>query len=197
MNNPRPAPVAEPAELLHGVGIRLLHGDDGHALAEAYTRNRQHLAPWEPYRSDAFYTAPLQRELIRTRREQLALGTEVPWVLVEGSGSSSAGRRIVGTITLTGIVRGPFLSANLGYWVDHGLLGRGVGTAAVRFAARYAQRELGLHRLQAATLLHNAASRRILGRAGFREIGVAPEYLKIGGTWQDHLLHQLILPHGQ
>ncbi|MCT9625498.1 GNAT family N-acetyltransferase [Pseudarthrobacter equi] len=197
MNNPRPAPVAEPEELLHGVGIRLLQCNDGHALAEAYRRNRLHLAPWEPHRPEAFYTARRQRELIRTKREQLVLGTEVPWVLVEGFGNSSAAQRIVGTITLTGIVRGPFLSANLGYWVDHGLLGRGVGTAAVRFAAGYAQGELGLHRIQAATLLHNAASRRILGRAGFREIGVAPEYLKIAGTWQDHLLHQLILPHGQ
>lgn len=197
MNSPSPGPAGNPEELLHGVGIRLLHDGDGHALAEAYARNREHLSPWEPYRPEEFYTAPRQLELIRAKRGQLALGTEVPWVLVEGSGSPSAGRRIVGTITLTGIVRGSFLSANLGYWVDRSHLGRGVGTAAVRFAAGYAHRELGLHRLQAATLLHNAASRRILGRAGFREIGVAPEYLQIAGTWQDHLLHQLILPHGQ
>ncbi|SDT62899.1 [SSU ribosomal protein S5P]-alanine acetyltransferase [Pseudarthrobacter equi] len=197
MNNPHPTPVAEPEQLLHGVGIRLLHADDGHSLAGAYVRNRRHLAPWEPHRPEAFYSAERQRELIRAKCEQLESGTEVPWVLLEGSGGSMAGQRIVGTITLTGIVRGPFLSANLGYWVDHSLLGRGVGTAAVRFAAGYAQRELGLHRIQAATLLHNAASRRILGRAGFREIGVAPEYLQIAGIWQDHLLHQLILPHGQ
>ncbi|WP_045730677.1 GNAT family N-acetyltransferase [Pseudarthrobacter chlorophenolicus] len=194
MDNPGSPPADKPEELLHGVGIRLLHAYDADALAAAYVRNRQHLAPWEPLRPEAFYTAPMQRELIRAKREQLGLGTEVPWVLVEDSGSAAAGWRIVGTITLTGIVRGPFLSANLGYWVDHGLQGRGVGTAAVRFAARYAQTELGLHRIQAATLLRNAASRRILGRAGFREIGVAPEYLQIAGTWQDHLLHQLILP---
>ncbi|ACL41597.1 GCN5-related N-acetyltransferase [Pseudarthrobacter chlorophenolicus A6] len=196
MDNPGFPPADKPEELLHGVGIRLLHATDADALAEAYVRNRQHLAPWEPCRPEAFFTASLQRELIRAKREQLELGTEVPWVLIKDSGGLPAGQRIIGTVTLTGIVRGPFLSANLGYWVDHGLLGRGVGTAAVRFAAAYAQTELGLHRLQAATLLHNAASRRILGGAGFLEIGVAPEYLQIAGAWQDHLLHQLILPYG-
>jgi [ribosomal protein S5]-alanine N-acetyltransferase len=79
--------------------------------------------------------------------------------------------------------------------VDHGLTGQGIGTAAVRFAANYARDGLGLHRIQAATLLHNTASRRILQRTGFRQIGVAPEYLQIAGQWQDHLLHQLILPN--
>jgi ribosomal-protein-alanine N-acetyltransferase len=63
----------------------------------------------------------------------------------------------------------------------------------VRFATDHARTELGLHRVQAATLLHNEPSRKILKRAGFREIGVAPQYLKIAGRWQDHLLHQLIL----
>ena len=102
---------------------------------------------------------------------------------------------MAGTVTLTGIVRGPFLSANLGYWLDHELTGQGIGTAAVLHAVNYSRTALGLHRIQAATLLHNTASRRILQRTGFREIGVAQQYLKIAGRWQDHLLHQLILPH--
>ena len=54
-------------------------------------------------------------------------------------------------------------------------------------------RQLGLHRIQAATLLHNAASQRILNKSGFTQIGLAPLYLKIAGQWQDHLLFQRIL----
>ena len=182
--------------------IRLLEDSDAAALAGAYQRNREHLAPWEPKRTDRFFTSGHQADIIRAKLAQHALGTEVPWVLVEeeddGGGTVCAGHRagrVVGAVTLTGIVHGPFLSANLGYLVDHELTGQGIGTAAVRHAANYARTSLGLHRIQAATLLHNTASRRILQRAGFREIGVAPEYLKIAGQWQDHLLHQLILPH--
>jgi ribosomal-protein-alanine N-acetyltransferase len=77
--------------------------------------------------------------------------------------------------------------------VDRDFTGMGIGSAAVKFAVDHARTELGLHRLQAATLIHNRASRKILQRTGFQEIGVAPHYLKIAGSWQDHLLHQLIL----
>ncbi|WP_350004074.1 GNAT family protein [Pseudarthrobacter sp. WHRI 8279] len=189
------------ADLRAGLRIRLLTAADAVALSEAYTRNREHLAPWEPKRSDAFFTGGHQSDIIRAKLGQYALGSEVPWVLVQeeddGGGTPRTGRaggRVAGTVTLTGIVRGPFLSANLGYWVDHKLTGQGIGTAAVLHAVDYARTGLGLHRIQAATLLHNTASKRILQRAGFREIGVAPQYLKIAGRWQDHLLHQLILP---
>ena len=192
-----PAHLSRP--LVHAISIRLVEGADAALLAEAYERNRGHLAPWEPERDEAFFTAAHQLHIIRAKRAQYEEGTELPWVLVEedhnnGGEAEPGGGRIVGTITLTGIVRGPFLSASLGYWVDGDLRGRGIGSAAVRFAAGYAERILGLHRIQAATLLHNVASRLILQRTGFREIGVAPDYLKIAGKWQDHLLHQLILP---
>ncbi|UEL28337.1 GNAT family N-acetyltransferase [Pseudarthrobacter sp. L1SW] len=187
--------------LREGLHIRLLEDGDAAALAAAYQRNRGHLAPWEPERDDAFFTPEQQAEIIRAKRGQHMLGSEIPWVLVKEddagagrAGTRSRSGRVVGTVTLTGIVRGPFLSANIGYWIDGGLTGQGIGTAAVLFAANYARTALGLHRIQAATLLHNTASRRILHRAGFQEIGVAPEYLKIAGKWQDHLLHQLILP---
>lgn len=89
-----------------------------------------------------------------------------------------------------GVVRGAFQSAHLGYWVDRGHNGRGVATAAVAEVVRIAFHDLGLHRLQADTLVHNVASRRVLARNGFRPIGLAPRYLRIAGRWQDHVLHQ-------
>ena len=56
--------------------------------------------------------------------------------------------------------------------------------------------ELGLHRVQAATLPHNAASQRVLTNNGFALIGVAPRYLRIAGRWQDHLLFQRLADDG-
>ena len=60
---------------------------------------------------------------------------------------------------------------------------------------RLAFHELGLHRLQADTLVHNAASQRVLARNGFTRIGLAPRYLRIAGRWQDHVLHQRLAEH--
>jgi ribosomal-protein-alanine N-acetyltransferase len=155
-------------------------------MGAAYQRNRGHLAPWEPERGNEFFTVERQRQIIASKLAQHAAGSEVPFVLLDE-------HRVIGALTLTGIVRGPFLSAHLGYWVDKEYNGRGIGSAAITFAVDFSRRELGLHRLQAATLLHNAASQKILKRAGFDQIGLAPTYLRIAGSWQDHILYQHIL----
>lgn len=68
--------------------------------------------------------------------------------------------------------------------------GRGVATAAVGATVELAFHQLQLHRLQAGTLVHNAASQRVLERNGFVRFGLAPGYLHIAGRWQDHVLFQ-------
>ena len=103
------------------------------------------------------------------------------------------GSTIVGRFNLSGIVRGPFQNAGLGYWVDAGYAGKGLATAAVQAIVRVARDDLGLHRVEASTLLHNHGSQRVLRKAGFEHIGMAPSYLRIAGTWQDHNLYQVIL----
>ena len=52
---------------------------------------------------------------------------------------------------------------------------------------------LGLHRVEAGTLVHNVASQRVLLRTGFSQYGLAPKFLFIAGDWQDHILFQRIL----
>lgn len=172
--------------LLGSVRVRVLRSSDAGRMAAAYRRNREHLAPWEPLRAEEFFTAAGQAASIGSKVALFIAGSDVPWVLLDGE-------RIIGVMNLSGIVRGPFLSAHLGYWVDQEFTGRGIGSAAVEFAIESARSELGLHRLQASTLPHNAASQTILKRAGFEEIGPAPAYLQIAGSWQDHILYQRLL----
>lgn len=178
--------TADATTLPGSVHLRLLQGSDAGQLSAAYRLNRDHLAPWEPARSEEFFTPAGQRAVIDSKLALHAAGQEFPWVLL-------AGGRIVGAITLAGIVRGPFLSANMGYWVDKEFNGRGIGSAAIALVLAAARDDLGLHRVQAATLKHNSASRKILDRAGFEKIGLAPSYLKIAGSWQDHVLFQRLL----
>jgi ribosomal-protein-alanine N-acetyltransferase len=107
-------------------------------------------------------------------------------VILSGAG------HVVGRITLNTIVRGPFQSCSVGYWVSAAENGRGLATAAVREMTRVAFEDEGLHRVEAGTLVHNVRSQRVLERNGFVRFGLAPEYLEIAGTWQDHVLYQLL-----
>ena len=96
----------------------------------------------------------------------------------------------VGRVNLNNVVLGAFCSADLGYWVDQAHNGRGVATAAVAAVVRIAFTELGLHRVQAGTLLHNRGSQRVLERNGFTPDRGGSALLHIAGRWQDHLLFQ-------
>jgi ribosomal-protein-alanine N-acetyltransferase len=173
-------------DLSADVSLRLIEDDDADAIAEAYRRNRQHLAPWEPERSEAFFTASHQSSVVTTQLEHYAAGTGLPLVLV-------AEDEIVGRVNLSNIVRGAFQSASVGYWVDGAHTGRGLASAAIEALIAYSRDELALHRLEASVLPHNAASRRVLANTGFQSFGLAPSYLQIAGVWQDHLLTQRIL----
>ncbi|WP_309106687.1 GNAT family N-acetyltransferase [Arthrobacter sp.] len=178
--------MAKTETLTGNVQIRLLSSYDADLLSTAYELNKEHLAPWEPARSADFFTAAGQAAVIAAKLDLYTAGSEIPWVLLDEG-------RIIGAVTLTGIVRGPFLSAHIGYWVEGASNGRGIASAAVAFAVETAKRDLGLHRLQAATLKHNLASKKALKRSGFEQIGYAPAYLKIAGRWQDHVLYQRLL----
>jgi ribosomal-protein-alanine N-acetyltransferase len=68
--------------------------------------------------------------------------------------------------------------------------GRGLATGAVAEVVGIAFGELGLHRLEAATLVDNRPSQRVLEKNRFDRIGLARRYLEIAGEWRDHLLFQ-------
>jgi [ribosomal protein S5]-alanine N-acetyltransferase len=174
-------------------GVRLPDGyeiqvlDDTHAsaLAAAYDRNREHLAPWDPVRSASFFTPAGQAADVVARLDVVRRGLGASWVLVHDDA-------IVGRVNLNNIVRGVFQSSSVGYWVDGDHVGRGLATALVGFVTEQA-RALGLHRLEAGTLVHNLASQAVLRRSGFEEFGRAAAYLFIAGEWRDHVLFQRVL----
>ncbi|TQJ35262.1 GNAT family N-acetyltransferase [Arthrobacter sp. SLBN-122] len=168
------------------VVLRPVEQADAGALAAAFQANRSHLAPWEPVRPAEFYTVQGQQGLVERRRAELDSGTALPMVLARDDG-------IVGLLTLSSIVRGAFQNAHLGYWISHAFQGAGLMTAAVGAAVNIAATGLGLHRLEAATLVHNTASRRVLEKNGFEAYGMAAAYLRIAGQWQDHRMYQRIL----
>jgi ribosomal-protein-alanine N-acetyltransferase len=63
---------------------------------------------------------------------------------------------------------------------------------AVRALIPFIFRTLGLHRVEAACLPANEASKKLLAKTGFQHEGLARRYLLINGEWQDHVLFALL-----
>jgi ribosomal-protein-alanine N-acetyltransferase len=168
-----------------GYHVRQLDQSDAEAMAAAYQRNVAHLGPWEPIRPDTFYTVSGQREAIEQRLEDQRQGRAASWVVVHGEA-------VVGQVTLSNVARGVFQSCAVGYWVDGGHTGRGLGTVLLEMACQSAS-SWGLHRVEAATLVSNGPSQAVLAKCGFALIGSAPAYLFIAGRWHDHRLYQRVL----
>lgn len=165
------------------VTTRLVTRDDVPALLDLMVANREFLAPWEPLRTEEYFSLEYQHTAIGDSLEQYRMGTMVPHLIIDEGA-------IVGRITLSNILRGPAQSAKLGSWVAATANGRGVATGAAAAMIGVAFNDLKLHRIEAATLLHNVRSQRVLERNGFIRFGVAPRYLKIAGEYQDHALYQ-------
>jgi len=169
-----------------GYSLRPLTLDHAEGLAAAYARNREHLAPWDPSRPEEFYTPEGQAESLRERLGLQEQGLFDNYTLFAPDDT------IVGRANLQNIIRGTMQGGTLGYWVDHAHTRRGLATAAVEFLEERAL-ELGLHRLEAGTMVENVPSQKVLVARGFEQYGLVPQFLYLNGAWRDHVLFQKIL----
>jgi ribosomal-protein-alanine N-acetyltransferase len=147
---------------------------------ELQLRNREYWRGSGPRREDEWFTVARQRMDLEAQAADRAAGRSLSFGV-------HLGTKLVGRVSLSNIVRGPFLNAYLGYAIDERHAGRGIGTAAVAEVVAIAWEE-GLHRVQAAVSPANAASKRVLEKVGFRHEGLALRYLLLDGAWRDHEL---------
>ena len=136
--------------------------------------NRAYFAASISDRGDDFFDhfADRHRELLADQET----GIGAYYVLVAEDGS------VLGRFNLYRFKDG---TADLGYRVAQHVAGRGVATATVRELCRLAAAQHGLRTLRAATASQNAASQKVLTKAGFVPVGPAdPAHLGgKPGTW--------------
>ncbi|MFD0988379.1 GNAT family N-acetyltransferase [Methyloligella solikamskensis] len=157
------------------------------AWAELRAGSKEFLAPWEPlWLPDELTRASYRR---RVRHYLRDLREDVGYALFV---FTADGEELLGGITLCNVRRGVTQACTLGYWIGEPHARKGYMTAAVRAVIPFVFDSLELHRLEAACLPHNLASKRLLERTGFRREGFARRYLRINGAWQDHLLYALL-----
>lgn len=176
-------------EVISGKGIYLRHpvmGDYSN-WASLRDQSREFLTPWEPVWPIDDLTRPAFRRRIRRYSRELKEDASFPFFLFE-SGSDE----LIGSCIISNIRRGVAQSCSLGYWVGEKWSSKGYMTEAARALLPFAFDRAGLHRIEAACLMTNEPSQRLLRRIGFQDEGVARKYLRINGDWQDHLLFAML-----
>ncbi|WP_423798146.1 GNAT family N-acetyltransferase [Neobacillus sp. SAB-20_R2A] len=168
------------------VYLRYLEEGDVEQLLELRSRNRDFFRSFEPIKPDSHYTFEGQlKEICLFKSDVENDKTYTYGIFLETS------EQLIGRITLSGIVRGPFQNANLGYYLDKDHNGTGYTSEAVSLIIKIAFEDLNLHRIQAAVMQKNIASIRVLEKNGFRKEGLAINYLNINGSWENHLIYAI------
>lgn len=185
----RPSPIVDPEVEIRGARVFLRHPtmQDYAAWAELRALSRVHLTPWEPQWARDELTRSSYRRRLRQYYRELRDDQGYAYLIF-----SEAESRLLGGLNISNVRRGVAQTASLGYWMGVPYVGAGLMTDAVRTTLRFAFGALRLNRLEAACLPSNAASQRVLEKAGFVCEGRARRYLKINGQWQDHDLFALL-----
>ncbi len=175
---------------LHGrrVVLRPLVSGDFRQWREVRQRNAGWLLKWEPKppKGNPDDTENLAAFGARcgARQREWQLGTGYGFGIFVGD-------QLAGEINVSGIQRGPFQNAYVGYWIDEAQAGQGYVPEALVMVARFAFEDVRLHRLQVAIIPRNQASRRVVEKLGLREEGLAVRYLAINGVWEDHVRYAI------
>jgi RimJ/RimL family protein N-acetyltransferase len=158
------------------------------------------LRPWAHADAAAFLRLADDREIWLNLRERfphpLTLPTAELWIAdhVEArpplhAFAVLAAGELAGGVALRRREEPHAICADLAFWVGRPFWGRGIATAAVRAATTHAFDALGLERVQAFVYDWNAASSRVLERAGFALEGRLRRYVLKDGRSGDALLY--------
>lgn len=163
--------------------LKPLGTEDGSNLLQYALENKSWLEPWEPMHPMSYFTLEGQKHILQQCEEDRQLEAGVLFGIFEREGEPE---KLLGRISVSGIMRGIWQNGFVGYSIAGERSGRGYMTEALNRVVRFGFEELGLHRLQASIIPRNKASLRVAEKCNFRYEGRALRYLKINEKWEDH-----------
>ena len=147
-------------------------------------KSEDFLNKWEPAKDTNYYSKNLFSKRVKWAKKKFDSKIVLHFFIFLRSNN-----QLVGGITLDNIRHGPFQSATLGYWLGEEFSKKGIMTEGLNSMIIYANKSIGVSRIEAATLPNNIASRRLLEKCKFKYEGVGQYYLQIKGKWQHHILY--------
>lgn len=119
------------------------------------------------------------------------LAKAVPRLIFKLAVELRDGPRLIGGCDLQ-VFSVPFRRARIGYTFHPEYWGRGFATEAARLLIAFGFGELQLHRIEAICDPRNAASARVLQKAGMTLEGKCRHDVLVRGTWRDSLLFGIL-----
>ena len=170
--------------------LKVLDSTSAEQVLKYFLRNKSFLKKWEPAKGRNYYTLDYQREMLDKEWKEIQDKSMLRlWIFKKEEPDN-----VIGSVSFTRIIRGPFLSCYLGYRLDNNEINKGYMTEAVKKGIDIIFREYKLHRVEANIMPENKASLRIVEKLGFHYEGLAVKYLKINRRWEDHMHMVLINP---
>jgi len=163
--------------------VSVLRPEDINLLVTYESQNRDHLAKWEPNRSYGYFSLDETKKRVERNYKDFRVGSAVSLV-----GFNKEKSKILCVCTFSNITYSAFQACNLGYSISEQEQGKGLMFEMLQASINYVFKELNLHRIMANYIPENTRSERLLNRLGFQKEGLAKSYLKIAGSWQDHVL---------
>ena len=105
---------------------------------------------------------------------------------------NSTDKDLLGGVNVGNVRRGVAQSANIGYWIGKKYSRKGYMYEALRVLIPSLFVDLRLNRVEATILEENIASQKLLKKLGFKKEGKLRNYLKINGSWRDHVIYGLL-----
>jgi ribosomal-protein-alanine N-acetyltransferase len=169
--------------------MSVLEESDAEQVLAFILRNKNFLEDWEVQRNPEYYTLEFHRQLLMEEFDHFQRGQMFKVWLRK---ANDAEGHLIGSVALSNIVKGAFQSCHLGYRLDKEETNKGYMTEAVQSIIDYAFGDLKLHRIEANIMPRNCASLKVVEKLGFYNERTARKYLKINGTWEDHI-HMVLL----
>lgn len=167
------------------VGIRRFRPEDRRALFESVRESVEEICAWMVWcRPD--YSEKDSAEFIAGCAGDWKEGARYSFVIFDQHDGT-----LLGSVGLSGIHK-THRVAGLGYWVRTGRTGKGIASAAVRLAARFAFEQLGLQRVELVVPTENQASLRVAEKAGARLEGVMKDRIMLRGKSQNAAMYALV-----
>lgn len=163
--------------------LRPISDSDVQPLFDAVDRNRAHLRRFLPWLDSTRGAVDIDAFRARTLAQER-----------DGAGLT---RVIEHAAAISGIVGFNHIDlfnrrAELGYWIDRTLEGRGICRQSCSLLIRYAFEELDLNRISIAAAVDNRRSRALAERLGFTHEGVRREAEWLYDHFVDHAMYGLL-----
>ena len=160
--------------------VRTFTPDDAEELFALVEANRDRLRPWMPWEATTLSPADTRDFIERSLVSETHLDANGIWV----------GDELKGSIGLR--VDLLHASGEIGYWLDSGVVGRGLVTRACKMFIDHGFRELGLHRITIHAAVQNVRSRAVPERLGFTQEGVLRQADQVAGEYKDLVVYGLL-----